>query len=205
MELQRIQEQVRSLQLELSVRNKPGKKSTKRTTVSLDPKDVKRFKQENLSGLVWKSGAGRSGSRANEADFQENYVKIMDTPTTSYYCGYGRPPVDKPPKTLNTAEEDRKHSLYSTFFLRTETSEFNCVNMTKMAQAKLLIESLQLSYALATRKINIREFQPSNNTPENRAKWALASSMPVTEETINGQLTQKVDYMQASTEGVWQE
>ena len=151
----------------------------------------KKAKMENKP--VWKSGISRS--RKNnlvQSVTQENDMTIFDSDAVSIYCGYGRPALDKPGRVDENNEDSRKRSPYPSFYLRTETNDFNSVVQLKPHQIALVIESLQISHALTTKKVSIDDFIPENDSAQNRIRWIQNCSLPVTEESIKNQFNQMI-------------
>ena len=140
---------------------------------------------------IWKSGISRS--RKNNlvlSSNQENHMTVYDSDAISIYCGYGFPPIDRPGKVDDSNEDSRKRPAFPAFYLRTETNDFNSVVQLRPQQIAMVIESLQISYALTTKKLSPTEFIPENDSIENRRRWAKLCSHPVTDNAIVNQFTQ---------------
>ena len=139
---------------------------------------------------VWKSGVSRS--RKNNLTISSNFendMTVYDSDAVSIYCGFGFPVIDKPGKHEDINEDSRKRTNYPVFYLRTETNDFNSVVQLKSGQIEMVIETLQLSHALTTKKLSPSEFTPENDTPEMRRRWIQMCSHPISEKAIANQFT----------------
>ena len=139
---------------------------------------------------VWKSGISRS--RKNNLTISSNFendMTVYDSDAISIYCGFGFPVIDKPGKNDDCNDDSRKRATYPSFYLRTETNDFNSCVQLKAAQIELVIETLQLSYALTTKKLLPSEFIPENDSPEMRKRIIQMCSHPISERAISNQFT----------------
>ena len=139
---------------------------------------------------VWKSGVSRS--RKNNLTISSNFendMTVYDSDAVSIYCGFGFPIIDKPGKHEDSNDDSRKRSPYPSFYLRTETNDFNSCVQLKAAQIELVIETLQLSYALTTKKLLPAEFNPENDSPEMRKRIIQMCSHPISEKAISNQFS----------------